>query len=145
MKAVLIAAVLLAGGFHGNGQLQLTPGESWTYPFEVLPRTMVTGSVTVDTVRLQAIVSGPSLSSYEVYSASFVPGPGPRLNIALVGSAAAQITWATNFTDHALEYARNLPATAWNPVTNQVATVGDRFSVTLDTDAALRVYRLHKP
>ena len=219
MKAVFIAAVLMAGCFGADGQLLLNPGDQWTYQFDVLPRTgstnaflatpggsfeftingstlqdgdlltyemfesatneapicsgtvtsasprtlacnvpgawqplhgairfkMVTGSVTVDTVRLQAIVIGPSLSSYEVYSSSFVPGPGPRMSAALVGSATVQITWPTNFTDHVLEYATNLPATVWDPVTNQVATIGDRFSVTLETDAAQRVYRLHKP
>jgi len=106
---------------------------------------MISGSVTVDRVMLQAIVVGPSLSSYEVYSSSFVPGPGPRMSAALVGSATVQITWPTNFTDHVLEYATNLPATVWDPVTNQVATIGDRFSVTLETDAAQRVYRLHIP
>ena len=120
------------------------PG-AWQQLHGAIRFRMVTGSVTVDTVRLQAIVSGPSLSSYEVYSSSFVPGPGPRLSLSLVSSAAAQITWATNFTDHVLEYAANLPATAWNPVTNQVTTTGDRFSVTLETDAAQRVYRLRKP
>ena len=37
--------------------------------------TMVTGSVTVDTVALTAIVSGPSLSSFDVYSSTFTPVP----------------------------------------------------------------------
>jgi hypothetical protein len=218
MKTVFVFVVLLAACFRGEGQLLLSPGDQWTYQFEILPRTgstnsflaspggsleftvdgnslqngdsltyemfesntneapicsgtmtlgssltlacnvpgawqqlhgairftMVAGSVTVDTVRLQAIVSGPSLSSYEVYSSSFVP-VWPRLSIARVGSAAAQITWATNFTDYRLEYATNLPVTVWNRVTNRVTTTADRLSVTVATDAAQRVYRLHKP
>ena len=120
------------------------PG-AWQLLHGAIRFRMVMGSVAVDRVSLQAIVSGPSLSSYEVYSTAFVPGPGPRLSVALVGSAAARITWATNFTDHVLEYATNLPATVWGTVTNEVTIIGDRFSVTLQADAALRVYRLHKP
>ena len=116
------------------------PG-AWQQLHGAIRFSMVAGSVTVDRVSLQAIVSGPSLSSYEVYSSSFVPA-WPRLSIARVGSATAQITWATNFTDYGLEYATNLPATVWNPVTSEVATNGDRLSVTVDTDAAQRVYRL---
>jgi hypothetical protein len=218
MKTGFVFVLLLAACFRGEGQLLLNPGDQWTYPFDVLPRTgstnafiatpggsfeftvdgstlqdgdsllyemfenntneapictgsvtlgssptpacsapgawqqlhgairftMVTGSVTVASVRLEAIVSGPSLSSYEVYSSSFVPA-WPRLSIARVGSATAQITWATNFADYGLEYATNLPVTVWNPVTNRVTTAGDRLSVTVDTDAAQRVYRLRKP
>lgn len=105
---------------------------------------MLAGSVAVDHIKLQAIVSGPSLSSYDVYASSLDPEPGPRLSIALV-SGAAQITWPTNFVDHRLEYATNLPPTAWNLVTNPVTTVSDRFSITLEPDAGERVYRLHKP
>ena len=119
------------------------PG-AWQQLHGAIRFRMISGSVTVDRVMLQAIVVGPSLSSYEVYFSSFVPGPGPRLSISSAGSAV-QITWPTNFTDHVLEYATNLPATVWDPVTNQVATMGDRFSVTLETDAAQRVYRLHIP
>ena len=119
------------------------PG-AWQQQHGAIRFQMVAGSVTVVSVKLQAIVSGPSLSSYDVYSSGFVPG-GPRLSISRVGSAAAQISWLTNFTDYGLEYATNLPATVWNPVTTEVATNGDRLSVTVDTDAAQRVYRLHKP
>ncbi len=105
---------------------------------------MVAGSVTVDSVRLQAIISGPSLSSYEVYSTGFAPA-WPRLSIARFGRAGAQISWVTNLTDYGLEYATNLPATVWNPVTNRVSTNGDLLSVTIDTDSAKCLYRLRKP
>jgi hypothetical protein len=119
-------------------------GGAWQQLRGAIRFRMIAGSVTVASVRLQAIVSGPSLSSYDVYSSGFIPG-GPRLSISRVGSAAAQITWLTNFTDFALEYATNLPATAWNPVAPQMTTNGDRFSVTVETDGTQRVYRLHKP
>jgi len=106
---------------------------------------MTAGSVAVERVRLQAIVSGPSLSSYEVRSASFVPGPGPRLTITPAGNLTAQISWTTNFAEHNLEYATNLPTTVWSPVTNSVTTNGAFYSVTIGTSANQRVYRLHKP
>lgn len=67
------------------------------------------------------------------------------LNISRVGSASAQITWATNFTDHVLEYATGLPAAGWSIVTNAATTVGDRHSVTVVMDASQQFYRLRKP
>jgi hypothetical protein len=139
-------APLCSGTMTSRSSLTLAcnaPG-AWQQLHGAIRFKMVAGSVTVDRVSLQAIVSGPSLSSYDVYSSSFVP-MWPRLSIVRVGSAAAQITWATNFTDYGLEYATNLPVTVWNPITNRVTTTGDRLSVTVDTDAAQRVYRLRKP
>jgi hypothetical protein len=71
--------------------------------------------------------------------------PLARLSIARAGSASAEITWATNFADHVLEYATSLPAAGWSSVTNVVTRVGDRLSVTVDTAASTRFYRLRKP
>jgi len=71
--------------------------------------------------------------------------PQARLSISWVGSASVQITWATNFADHVLECATSLPDAGWSTVTNAVDTAGDRLSVTVDTDASKRFYRLHKP
>ena len=39
--------------------------------------TMLSGSVTVDSVTVEAITTGPSLSSYDVNSVTFVPVPEP--------------------------------------------------------------------
>jgi hypothetical protein len=71
--------------------------------------------------------------------------PAALLSISPVGTASVRISWATNFSDHILEDATNLPAAGWSPVTNTVTTVGDRFSVTVDTNAPRRFYRLRKP
>jgi hypothetical protein len=71
--------------------------------------------------------------------------PQARLSIARVGAPSIQITWATNFTDHVLEYATNVPTAAWSTVTNAVSTVGDHRSVTVYPDASQRLYRLRKP
>jgi hypothetical protein len=71
--------------------------------------------------------------------------PRPWLRISAVGSASAQIAWATNFVDHILEYATNLPEAEWSTVTNTVTTVGDHLSVTVAPDAPRRFYRLRKP
>jgi hypothetical protein len=53
--------------------------------------TMLSGSVTVDTVSLTAIVSGPSLSSFEVYSSTFTPVPEPT-GLFVFGSLAC-VSW----------------------------------------------------
>jgi len=72
-------------------------------------------------------------------------GPQARLNIASVGTASVQITWATNFADYVLEYTTSLPDAGWSNVTNNANIIGDRLSVTVDTDAAKRFYRLRQP
>ena len=71
--------------------------------------------------------------------------PELRLSIARVGSASAEITWATNFAGHVLEHAASLPAAGWSTVTNAATTIGGRRSVTVETGATQRVYRLRKP
>ena len=72
--------------------------------------------------------------------------PAPWLNISRVGTASVQITWATNFADHVLEYATSLPAPGWTTVTNGVTNAGDRLAVTLDSSGiSSRFYRLRKP
>jgi hypothetical protein len=71
--------------------------------------------------------------------------PRPLLSISQAGPASVQIVWSTNFLDHTLEYANSLPAPGWSIVTNAVAGTGDRLSVTVDTGASMRFYRLRKP
>jgi len=44
-----------------------------------------------------------------------------------------------------LEYATNLPAAAWNTVTNLAASNGNRVAVTVEANPLPRFYRLHKP
>src|ERR1043165_9426907 len=39
--------------------------------------SMLSGSLIIDSVTIKAIVSGPSLSSYDVYSTTFTPVPEP--------------------------------------------------------------------
>jgi hypothetical protein len=62
-----------------------------------------------------------------------------------LGTASVQITWATNFADHVLEYATRLPAPDWSTVTDAVVSAGDRLSITVDAGASTRFYRLRKP
>ena len=71
--------------------------------------------------------------------------PQPRLRIAPAGAGSVRISWASSFTDHVLEFAPGLPATDWSAVTNAATIAGDRFSVTLNTGEAQRVYRLRGP
>ena len=71
--------------------------------------------------------------------------PAAWLKVSRVETASVQFTWATNFADHVLEYAASLPAAGWSTVTNAAATIGDRLSVTVDTGASKRFFRLRKP
>jgi len=70
--------------------------------------------------------------------------PAARLNISRVGTESVQITWATNLTDHVLEHSISLFSAGWEPVTNTVATTGNRFSVTVTAVEAKRFYRLRE-
>jgi hypothetical protein len=70
---------ICSGTMNGSSPATLscsTPG-AWQDREGSVRFTMVSGSVTVDTVALTAIVSGPSLSSFEVYSSTFTPVPEP--------------------------------------------------------------------
>ena len=58
--------------------------------------------------------------------------------------ADVRMAIATCVLEHILEYATSLPATGWTTVTNAVATIGDRLSVTVDTGASKRFFRLRK-
>jgi hypothetical protein len=69
----------------------------------------------------------------------------PRLGIQPVAAAQTQFSWSTNFTGFSLESATNLPANAWIPVTNSVATQGQQFTVTVDTTLPQQYFRLRKP
>ena len=51
---------------------------SWQDRQGVIRFTMESGSITIDSITLKAIVAGPSLSSYDVYSTTFTPVPEPR-------------------------------------------------------------------
>ena len=82
---------------------------------------------------------------WEVTISNLTLVPAAWLNISRVGNASVQIAWATNFADHVLEFAASLPAAGWSTVTNAVATIGDRLSVTVDTAASQRFFRLRKP
>jgi len=55
--------------------------------------TMNSGSARIDTITLQAIVAGPSLSSYNVYSTSFTPVPEPATWTLVALGFGAAIVW----------------------------------------------------
>jgi hypothetical protein len=69
----------------------------------------------------------------------------PLLSIIPVANSKAAISWLTNFDGFLLEATGTLPASAWTPVTNTVATINNRFLVTVDLDAISRFFRLRKP
>jgi hypothetical protein len=71
--------------------------------------------------------------------------PEPRLGISHVNSSSVQISWPTNFSGYALEFAASLPAQGWSPVTNSVAVNGNMFAVQLEASAVQRMYRLRSP
>lgn len=71
--------------------------------------------------------------------------PQAQLSIARAGANSIKIMWSTQFADHSLEYAMELPATGWSTVNETVSTEGDRLSVVLDATGPQRFYRLRKP
>ena len=67
----------------------------------------------------------------------------PNLDISQSG-AQVTLSWSAKFNGYLLEKVSSLPASAWNTVTNPVATTGDRLSVTVEADAAQGFFRLRK-
>ncbi len=70
--------------------------------------------------------------------------PPPLLMITPVNAGFVELSWPTEAVDYALEFATQVPAEAWNPVTNNVALNGDLFTVQLATTGTQRYYRLKK-
>ena len=71
--------------------------------------------------------------------------PVASLSIARVGITSVEITWATNFADHVLEFATLLPGLTWTSVTSAPTVAGDRFLVSMETGISNRFYRLRRP
>jgi hypothetical protein len=69
--------------------------------------------------------------------------PGPRLDIARAGSQLT-LLWPNTYAGYKLEQAASLPAADWSTVTNAVTVTGDRFSISVEAGAALRIFRLRK-
>jgi len=61
---------------------------SWQDRQGAIRFSMLSGSVTIDSITLKAVVAGPSLSSYDVYSTTFTPVPEPG-TMTLVGFGAS--------------------------------------------------------
>lgn len=62
---------------------------SWQDRQGTVRLSMLSGSVMIDSVTLRATVSGPSLSSLDVYEATFVPVPEPSASSVLLLVASA--------------------------------------------------------
>ena len=67
----------------------------------------------------------------------------PPVEIRRADSQMA-VSWSSNYTGYVLERSESLVPGDWGTVTNSVATGGDRFSVTITTDARQGFFRLRK-
>ncbi|EEF63363.1 hypothetical protein [Pedosphaera parvula] len=74
----------------------------------------------------------------------FITAKFPSLTIAGLGTSQFRVSWPTNAMGF-LECATNFPATGWTPVTNSPVIMGDKFTVTLDTDSQRTFFRLRGP
>ena len=99
----------------------------------------------------------PQLSGFDAYKMSLyvdfalmritvvdASPPRPTLNLVQLDAAIIELSWPANAVGYVLESATNLPAQAWSPVTNSVATNGDTFSVQLEISGSMQFYRLRK-
>ncbi len=70
---------LVSGIMSSASPLTITSdrASAWQDLQGVVRLSMLDGSVTIDSVTLEAIVSGPNLSQYEIHSSTFVPTPEP--------------------------------------------------------------------
>lgn len=132
-RYVLYAAGKLTLGLFGPSQ----GGHLTTLPHEL---SAYYSGLTVVSMRDPA--SG-SIAEFQIDT--LTPAWHARLSIARAGATSVKMTWATEFADHVLEYATDLPAAGWSAVPEPVSNDGDRFSVVLETTGAQRFYRLRKP
>jgi len=98
--------------------------------------------------------STPPLTGFDAYKITLyvdyalmsltVADSTPALDILRLEPALLQISWPTNAVGYALEYATNLPAQTWSPVTNSAVMIGDLFTVEVESTALKMFYRLRK-
>ena len=106
--------------------------------------TMVSGSLSVTGVTLYLIRAGPSLSSYDVYSSTFIPQPEPPVALSsTVRDGKLIVSWPQgSATDFGLQAATNLPAMGWTDVTNVVYALGSNYYTTNEIAGPRRFFRL---
>jgi hypothetical protein len=75
----------------------------------------------------------------------FSTSVAPKLDLSLVGDQQARLTWPTNATGYALEFATSLPVTLWTAITNTPTVLSNQFTLEVDTVGGSKFYRLHKP
>ena len=82
-----------------------------------------------------------ALMRLTVMDASIAP---PLLAISQVNVGLIEISWPADAIAYTLESATNLPAAAWNPVTNTVVINGGVCTVQLEAAQSQQLYRLRK-
>ena len=85
----------------------------------------------------------PGSAQYYSGTISNVAPPMPALAFTLSGRQLVT-SWPTSFQGLTLQYATNLPASAWTAVATTPAVVGQQFAVTNPISAGNRFYRLMK-
>jgi len=119
---------------------------SWQDLQGVIRLTMISGSMSVTGITLLVIRPGPSLSSYDVYSSTFVPVPDPsRVLAAAIRGGKMIVSWPQGGAyDFYLQAATNLSAaTQWVNVTNPVYALGTNYYTTNQISASSQFFRLH--
>ena len=159
LNAVITNAVLEGGDpfaltVHSSSGGQLPDG-TYTFTGDYLREIYSTGTQYAFDWRFSASTNGHVVWNGSMYWAgghiwqvtisNLTLVPQARLNISHGATSSVQLWWATNFSDHVLEYATNVPAAVWSTVTNRVTTNANRLAVAVETDTSQRFYRLRKP
>jgi len=112
---------------------------SWQDLQGAIRLTMISGSVTVDNITVNVVKAGPSLSSYDVYSATFLP---VSLNAALSGGKLV-LAWPRGTNEFLLQTAPNLsPPVTWKTATNSIYLSSTNFYTTNDLAGPSQFFRL---
>jgi hypothetical protein len=82
-----------------------------------------------------------ALLSLTVVDASLPP---PSLDILQLDASTVELSWPTNAVGFNLVSTTSLPATLWDPVTNNAVVNGDFFTVQVTLDLSRRFFRLQK-
>jgi hypothetical protein len=116
---------------------------SWQDLQGYLRLTMLSGSLTVTSLTVRVVKSGPSLSSYDIYASTFAPAPGPKLSTVRSGDKLI-VSWPQRGTNgYDLQVATNLSGTIlWQNVTNAIYPLGTNNYSINDISAPLQIFRL---
>lgn len=129
----------LASNYLGDSVFSTGQGLGTNFPFSC---TVPAGSRFV--VVVNEIDSNAGCTNYTLALSGLACAP-PALAIETISNSTARLSWPDSVGGYILESSPSALAPQWSAVTNEPLVDGGTYSLTNETTATTKFYRLHKP